>query len=176
MNMKKILCLYILLVFVVTIDAQDKSAALIANSVKPESSADAADRKEILKIIEQWREGYNSGNAAKVAALYKEDACYLTQHYITGIVNGRAEIQAYVQIGVDSKYHIDSIRALSIDCSGDFAYAITRYDATNNGQSAFGVNIVVLKKIGGKWFIVAHEAAVPDPNTSIQHLDTTRSH
>jgi ketosteroid isomerase-like protein len=74
------------------------------------------------------------------------------------------------------KYHIDSIRTLSIDCSGDFAYAVTRYDATNNGQTAFGVNIVVLKKIGGKWLIVAHEAAVPDPNMSIQSLYTLKSH
>jgi hypothetical protein len=65
--------------------------------------------------IEQWREGYNSGNASKVAALYKEDAYYLTQHFITGIIKRRAAIQAYVQIGVDSKYHIDSTHALSLD-------------------------------------------------------------
>ena len=174
--MKKILCLCTLFVFVNAINAQVKSATLITTSVNPNSNIDTSDKKEILQIIEQWREGYNSGNAAKVASLYKEDAYYLTQHFITGIVSGRSEIQAYVQLGVDAKYHIDSIHAISIDCSGDFAYAITRYDATNNGQMAFGVNIVVLKKIGGKWLIVAHEAAVPDPNTAIQSLDTTKSH
>jgi ketosteroid isomerase-like protein len=129
-----------------------------------------------LKIIEQWREGYNKGEAAKVAALYKEDAYYLTQHYVTGIVHGRAQIQAYIQLGVDAKYHIDSIHAISIDCSGNFAYAVTRYDATNNGQKAFGVNIVVLKKVNDKWLIVAHEAAVPDPGSAIQQLDTLKSH
>jgi uncharacterized protein (TIGR02246 family) len=174
--MKKILCLCTLFVFVNAINAQVKSTTVITTSVKPNSNIDTSDKKEILQIIEQWREGYNSGNAAKVASLYKEDAYYLTQHFITGIVSGRSEIQAYVQLGVDAKYHIDSIHAISIDCSGDFAYAITRYDATNNGQMAFGVNIVVLKKIGGKWLIVAHEAAVPDPNTAIQRLDTIKSH
>jgi uncharacterized protein (TIGR02246 family) len=174
--MKRILCLYTLFIFVAMVNAQEKSAAVTAISVKPNRFNDTSDKKEILKIVEQWKEGYNSGDAAKVAALYKEDAYYLTQHFITGIVRGRAAIQAYVQLGVDSRYHIDSIRTLSIDCSGDFAYAITRYDATNNGQIAFGVNIVVLKKIGGKWLIVAHEAAVPDRNTAIQRLDTAKSH
>jgi uncharacterized protein (TIGR02246 family) len=163
--MKKILCLCTFFVFVTLLNAQVKNISMIAS-----------DKKEILQIIEQWREGYNSGNASKVAALYKEDAYYLTQHFITGIVKGRAAIQAYVQLGVDAKYHIDSIHAISLDCTGNFAYAITRYDAINNGQLAFGVNIVVLKKIGGKWLIVAHEAAVPDPSQAIQSLDTIRFH
>jgi hypothetical protein len=34
----------------------------------------------------------------------------------------------------------------------------------------------VLQRVGGKWLIVAHESAVPDPATAIQSLDppTTR--
>jgi ketosteroid isomerase-like protein len=174
--MKNILCLCTFFAFITILNAQVKNTSMIASSVKPSFPGTIEDKKDILQIIEQWREGYNSGNASKVAALYKDDAYYLTQHFITGIVKGRAAIQAYIQVGVDAKYHIDSIHALSIDCSGDFAYAITRYDATNNGQVAFGVNIVVLKKIGGKWLIVAHEAAVPDPNQAIQSLDTTKLH
>lgn len=130
----------------------------------------------VLQIIEQWKDGYNNGEAFKVAALYTKDAYYLTQHFITGIIRGRAAIQAYVQIGVDDHYHIDSIRTIYMDCSVDFAYAVTRYDAINNGQKAFGVNIVVLKKINGAWFIVAHEAAVPDPANAIQQLDTINLH
>lgn len=127
--------------------------------------------KALRNVTEQWKDGYNNGNAAKVAALYSEDAYYLTQHFVTGIVHGRAAIQAYVQRGVDARYHVDSIRTISVDCSPEFAYAITRYDATNGGQKAFGVNVVVLKKIRGKWLIVAHEAAVPDPETAIHKLD-----
>jgi uncharacterized protein (TIGR02246 family) len=171
--MKNTIYLCLLIVLAATVNAQERSAAVTSASAKQIGSNDQSDKNEILQIVEQWREGYNNGNAAKVAALYTEDANYLTQHYITGIVHGRASIQAYVQIGVDAKYHIDSIRTLSIDCAGSLAYAITRYDATNNGQKTFGVNIVVLKKIDGKWFIVAHEAAVPDPNSAIQSLDTT---
>lgn len=134
--------------------------------------AQEKDKEAILKIIQEWRDGYNNDNASEVAGLYTEDAYYLTQHYVAGIIHGRKTIQAYVQIGTDAKYYIDSIRPLYINIDGNFAYVITRYESTNGGQKAFGVNLVVLKKIGNRWFIAAHEAAAPDPGTSIQSLDT----
>lgn len=176
MKMNRIFCFYILFICAATVNAQEKPASVAATSVETNHCNDPADKQAIRQIVEQWKDGYNSGQAAKVAALYVEDAYYLTQHFVTGIVRGRAAIQAYVQRGADARYHIDSIRTISVDCSGDFAYTITRYDANNGGQKVFGVNIVVLKKISGKWLIVAHEAAVPDPATAIQRLDTVNSH
>ena len=149
---------------------------MAAASVKSNHCNDPADERAVREIVEQWKDGYNAGEAAKVATLYVDDAYYLTQHFITGIVRGRAAIQAYIQRGVDARYHIDSIKTILVDCSGGFDYAITRYNATNGGEKAFGVNIVVLKKIGNKWLIVAHEAAVPDPTTAIQRLDTMNVH
>ncbi len=124
----------------------------------------------IEKIAQDWKEGYNSGNPGAVAALYAEDATYLTQHFATGIVHGRRAIEAYVKAGTDSKYKIASLRVLASGCSRDFAYAITRYESNNAGQDAFGVNLVLIRKIKGKWLIVAHESAVPDPKTAIQTL------
>ena len=126
--------------------------------------------KVARQIAADWKEGYNGGNPNKVAALYSEDAYYLTQHFVTGIVHGRANIRAYVQSGVNAKYHIDSIQILSTDCAGNMAYSIDRYESTNGDQKAFGVNIVVIKKFGNEWLIVAHESAVPDPATAIQKL------
>lgn len=123
------------------------------------------------EIAQAWKNGYNRGDAASVAALYSEDAYYLTQHFVTGIVRGRGRIRAYVQRGVDAGYHIDAIQILSTDCSGELAYTIGRYESTNASHKAFGVNLVVLKKIGKDWRIVAHEAAVPDPATAIQNLE-----
>lgn len=151
---------------------------ILLTSVKAQgqSNTGLADRAAIKQIVEQWKDGYNNGEASKVAALYTEDAYYLTQHYVAGIVHGRAAIQAYVQRGAAARYHIESIRTILVECSGDFAYTITRYDADNGGQKVFGVNVVVLKKVGGKWLIVAHEAAVPDPATAIQRLDTLNLH
>jgi uncharacterized protein (TIGR02246 family) len=131
----------------------------------------SADEKAIRHIAEQWKDSYNRGDAATIAALYTEDADYLTQHFATGIVHGRSAIRAYVQLGVDAKYHIDSIEILSTGCAGDLAYTVGQYESNNGGQKALGVNIVVLRRTGGKWLIVAHEAAVPDPATAIQHLN-----
>ena len=125
----------------------------------------------IQRITTVWKDAYNEGNPNRVAALYSADATYLTQHFATGIVHGRPAIAAYVKRGTDAKYRIDSIKVLASDCSRNFAYAITRYDAMNGKERTFGVNLVVLRKIKGEWLIVAHEAAVPDPSSAIQSLD-----
>jgi len=136
----------------------------------PAHCATQADEHAIASIADTWKDSYNAGDAARVAALYSDDAYYLTQHYVDGIVHPRSLIQAYVQHGVDARYHIDSIETLSTVCSGDVAYAITRYHSTNGGQKAMGVNLVVMRKIDGNWWIVAHESAVPDPTMAIQTL------
>ena len=139
------------------------------------SQTSCADTSALNQIVERWKASYNDGDAAKVAALYTENAYYLTQHFVTGIVHGRAAIQAYVQNGVSAHYHVDSIEVVTMECVGDFSYAVTRYESTNAGQKAFGVNLVVLQRLEGHWMIVAHEAAVPDPATAIQHLSAPDS-
>ena len=167
--MKKVLFLSVILVCAATARSQETAATV--RGVVRNHCADPADAKAVRQVAGQWQDGYNRGDAARVASLYAEDADYLTQHFITGILHGRAAIQAYVQRGVDAHYHIDSIRILSMGCSGDLAYTVGRYESTNAGQKAMGVNVVVLRKIRGRWLIVAHEAAVPDPATAVRRLD-----
>ena len=140
----------------------------------PENAKRCGDptiQSAMVRIAEQWKAAYNAGDPEKVAALYAQDATYLTQHFITGIVHGRAAIKAYVKNGTDASYKIDSLTMLASDCAKDFGWAITRYKSTNGGQKAVGVNLVVMRKLGGKWLIVAHESAVPDPATALQRLD-----
>lgn len=132
---------------------------------------DPAAVQAAQQIVDAWKDGYNGGDPARVAGLYSADAYYLTQHFATGIIHGRDAIQAYVKLGVDAKYHIDALRILTVGCTAEMMYVVTRYDATNAGQTAFGVNLVVLRKDAQRWLIVAHEAAVPDPATAVQHLD-----
>lgn len=144
-------------------------------AAKSNARTSCADSSALNQIVERWKTGYNEGDAAKVAALYAENAYYLTQHFVTGIVHGRAAIQAYVQNGVSAHYRVDSIQVVTMHCVGDFAYTVTRYESTNAGQKAFGVNLVVLQRLEGRWMIVAHEAAVPDPATAIQHLSAPDS-
>jgi uncharacterized protein (TIGR02246 family) len=146
------------------------SFACAQDSVPGSRCGIATDDAQLRHIADEWKRGYNRGDAARVAALYKEDATYLTQHFAGGIVHGRARIQAYVQRGVDAKYKVDTIEVLSTSCSGNMAYTIARYESTNAGQKAYGVNLLVLQKIKGKWLIVAHESAVPEAS-AIQKLD-----
>lgn len=139
---------------------------------RPEVSAcgDPAVVKAAQQIVETWKAGYNGGDPKRVSALYTEDATYLTQHFATGIVDGRRAIEAYVKLGTDAGYKIESLQVLKVGCAGEMAYAITRYESMNNGQRAFGVNLVVLRRVESVWKIVAHEAAVPDPATAVKEL------
>lgn len=163
---------YLIFLFSSVVIAQEKSIELNNNNlVKQDSLNTLSDEKAIEQIVKQWKEDYNNGEASKVASLYIDYAYYLTQHFITGIIRGRSEIQAYVQRGVDAHYHIDSIKILLLKVIGNFAYAITRYNSNNGGVKDFGVNLVVLNKIDDKWFIVAHEAAVPDLKSAVRSLD-----
>jgi ketosteroid isomerase-like protein len=123
--MKSVLCLCVILIYCSVARPQEKRANATLVAVPEKHCAVAADEAALSQIAERWKDGYNNGRAAEVASLYAEDATYLTQHFVTGIVQGRAAIQAYVQRGVDAGYHIDSIQVLATECSGDFAYTMT---------------------------------------------------
>lgn len=169
--MARMFFLSVILFSSVVLSSQQQPASTSAVAPSQERCSVPADDEALRQISRDWKEGYNSGNASKVASLYADDAYYLTQHFATGILHGRAAMQAYVQRGVDAHYQIDKIDVVMTECHGDFAYTVTRYESTNASQKAFGVNLVVLRKIAGKWLIVAHESAVPDPATAIQRLD-----
>ena len=66
---------------------------------KPESQLHgmSADEAAIRRIPEAWILLYNSGDAAKVAALYSEDGYYLSAHILA---HGRKAIQAYWERGI----------------------------------------------------------------------------
>lgn len=149
---------------------QAQTSEPASDSVPATRCSVPSDDRAIRDIPERWKAAYNAGQASQVSALYSDDAYYLTQHFVTGIIHGRADIQAYVQRGIDAKYRIDAIEVLATQCSGNFAYAITRYRSTNASRNDIGLNLVVLRKINNQWLIVAHEAAVPDPATAVQHL------
>ncbi len=170
------------------------TAAFAQQKTQPTESPNSCpytDDAAIRKMADQFRDAYNRGDAAEVAALYSDGAYYLTQHYADGIIEGRKNIQAYVQRGVNAHYQIDSIEVLKTNCACsspmpslkariqgakptrrcNLAWAISRYHSTNDGQKAMGVNLIVLRKVQDTWRIVAHESAVPDPATAIKKLE-----
>jgi len=173
--MRTAMFLGLLVVFAAPAIQPDSGRGKAAPTAPAASCRVAEDDIALREIPEMWKQNYNAGNAAAVVALYTPDAVYLTQHYVSGIVAGRAPIQAYVQRGVDAGYKVDRIEVVRTDCSGDMAYVVDRYTATNAGQQAMGVNLVVLRKVRSEWKIVAHEAAVPDPATAVQNLDLPKN-
>jgi uncharacterized protein (TIGR02246 family) len=127
---------------------------------RPETEAAVASTEQELRALaEAWRSSYNSKDAAAVASRYAPDGYYVSSHVVA---RGRAEIRAYFQRGIDAGGYIDSIEVLASARSGDLAYWVGTYEATNAGQKVRGRNIVVVRKFGNEWLIVAHESAVAD--------------
>ena len=113
----------------------------------------------LLKVAEEWRAAYNAKDAAAVASLYAPDAYYVSAHVVA---HGRPEIQAYFQRGIHAGGSIDAIRILSSGQSGDLAYWVGTYEATNAGHKVRGRNVVALRKVRAKWLMVAHQSVVAD--------------
>jgi len=124
-----------------------------------EKSSQAAAGESIPGIAEEWRRLYNSGDAAKVAALYAEDGYYLSAHILA---HGRMAIEDYWRRGIVAGGHIDFIKPLAVLHSGDLGYAVGTYQATNAGVTVDGRVLLVFKRTGGKWLIAAHETVVRD--------------
>jgi hypothetical protein len=59
--------------------------------------------------------------------------------------------------------HIDGVEVLSSQVSCDLASLLCRYEATNSGQKVTGLNVILLKKVAGKWLILSHATVVRDP-------------
>lgn len=135
---------------------------LIAFATPPagarETAGDAVEQA-LRSLAAEWRSAYNAKNGAAVAALYAADGWYVSSHVVA---QGREAIQAYFQRGIDAGGHIDSIEILSSGHSGELAYWVGTYEATNAGQKFRGRNVVVARRIDRQWRIVAHETAVAD--------------
>jgi len=122
-------------------------------------SGQSADQLAIGKIAEIWKDAYNSGQASAVAALYAEDAYYLSAHVLA---QGRKAIEAYWKQGILAGGHIDFIKPLTVFHSGDLGYCAGTYQATNAAVTVDGRILLVFKKVGGKWLIAAHQTVVRD--------------
>lgn len=117
------------------------------------------DKQAIGKVAKDWKAAYNNRDASKVAALYTEDAYYLSAHILA---HGRPEIEAYWRRGILAGGHIEFIKPLTLFASGDLGYSAGTYQATNAGKTVDGRILLVLRKVNGRWLIAAHETVVRD--------------
>jgi hypothetical protein len=64
--------------------------------------------------------------------------------------------------GIAGGGHVDSIVVQRSSYSGDLAYMVCAYQATNSGVTVRGKNVLLLKRAGNKWLIVTRALIVRD--------------
>jgi ketosteroid isomerase-like protein len=125
-----------------------------------DKSKDQQLMKEFQLQTEKWKQAYNSLNAQNLIALYSEDAQYISSHVAGLVENGRNDLITNFQNGMNMGGKIDSVEILRMDVSGNLATLLCKYQATNAGVTVIGRNLLVLKKIKGKWLITIHMTVV----------------
>jgi uncharacterized protein (TIGR02246 family) len=123
---------------------------------------ETGDEYLFRRLANEWKDAYNSKDPERLAALYAEDADYISSHVPGLVARGRASIRANFQKGIEAGGHVDAVRILTSRISCDLAYLVSVYEATNNGQKVSGRNLIALRKLGGKWLIVSHMTVVPE--------------
>jgi ketosteroid isomerase-like protein len=103
---------------------------------------------------------YNSGEAVNLMPMYTPDANYISSHVPGLVARGREKVGENFQRGMSGGGHIDTIVVLGASVSCNLAYVRSRYEANNDGRKAVGQNMIVLKRISGKWLIKEHMTAV----------------
>lgn len=122
----------------------------------------AVQYSEFHQLAEQWKEAYNSKEAKNLVPLYAANARYVSSHVAGYEAIGRDAVIANFQQGMTHGGYIDSIKILSIEISCDMTAMVTSYYATNSGVKVNGRNLLISKKINGRWLIVTHTTVVKD--------------
>lgn len=136
---------------------------LLGASLCAQPTAEGEDpqmKKEFQQRTEKWRQAYNSKDAQQLAPLYTTDAVYLSSHVEGLVAQGREQLIAYFQGGMDGGGHMDSIEVISVAMSCDLATLHCRYQATNSGVTVVGRNLLVLRRVQGAWLISTHMTVV----------------
>lgn len=130
---------------------------------EPESTAGtdtAGVRQAIEQVDVQWEQAANRGDAAGVAALYTDDAYFLSPN--ADIIQGRDAIRNAVQGLIDAKLSNVDFTSVSVGVNGDLAYEVGRYKlslhpaGTPQPVTDEGKYLIILKKqADGAWKIIA---------------------
>ena len=113
-------------------------------------------------MLQEFIVAYNSNDTTTLSSLYASDAEYVSPHVHDLNLRGRSAVIENFARGVATGGHLDSVTVLSYDFFGDFAYLVCTYDATNSGVTVSGRNILILKKVDGRWLITVHASIIRD--------------
>jgi len=114
---------------------------------------------EMQKLRDNWVQEFNAGHADKVAAFYAPEAVLMRWD---GSVHGYDSILAEMQRSVNAGAHDYVVHSLHVERSGDVGYDTGAYNVTLRNRVVEGNYLVVVKRIDGRWKIVAH-ASVANP-------------
>ena len=125
-----------------------------AKSGKGNSEAFAA---EMQKLRDTWVQEFNAGHADKVAAFYAPEAVLMRWD---GSVHGYDSILAEMQRSVNAGAHDYVVHSLHVERSGDVGYDTGANNVTLRTRVVEGNYLLVVKRIDGRWKIVAHDSVV----------------
>jgi ketosteroid isomerase-like protein len=147
--------------FVVLLLAVAQAQTTVARMAQPGRESDADVTEQISRLEQTWVTEFNAGHADKVAELYAPEAVLMRWD---GSVHGSDSILAEMQRSIAAGTHGYVVHSLRIEHSGDLAYDTGAYNVTLKDRVVEGNYLVVAKRIGGQWKIVAH-ASVPNPES-----------
>jgi ketosteroid isomerase-like protein len=132
-----------------------------SRTTSPKAKSDNFD-SEIQRIRETWVREFNAGHADKVTEFYAPEAVLMRWD---GSVHGKDSILAEMQRSISGGAHDYVVHSLHTEHSGDLGYDTGAYNVTLRDRVVEGNYVIVVKRIKGKWLIVAH-ASVPNPRTT----------
>jgi len=135
------------------------NASKLSSQPTASSKTDTAFVSAMEKLRNTWVQEFNAGHADKVASLYSQDAVMMRWD---GSMHGRDSIQALLQKSITNGAHDYTVNSLHTERSGDLGYDTGAYNVTLRDRVVEGNYLIVVKNVGGKWWIVGH-AAVPNP-------------
>ena len=137
------------------------TSALLAQTTPQTRSAPEDFNKQMAQMRDMWVKEFNAGHAEAVAKFYSPDAMLMRWD---GTVHGYDSILAEFQRSISGGAHDYVVHTLRTERSGELAYDTGAYNVTLRTRVVEGNYLVVAKRIGGQWKIVAH-ASVANPQT-----------
>ena len=138
---------------------------VLSSSLVAQSTPAAASKKPdkfaavMAKLRDTWVQEFNAQHADKVAALYGQQAVLMRWD---GTVHGYDSILAALGKSIRAGAHDYTVHSLRTEQSGNLGYDTGAYNVALEDRTIEGNYVLVVKKIRGRWLIVAH-AHVPNP-------------
>jgi uncharacterized protein (TIGR02246 family) len=128
--------------------------------VTPTESAGEDFKTEMQKIVKAWKEAFNNNDMDKLAAMYTEDAVMIDED---GVIAGRAALRDAFTKFRASGASMSSITVDGAERSDNIGYLTDSWTeaAPKSGggtEMLEGHSLVVIKRVGNNWLIVAHAA------------------